>query len=410
MAGLLHQRAAAALLLGLAAGAGAGEEAAGIAAALTGGKPGLALRYRYEHVDAGSFSRDANASTVRLRLNYRTDAWRQVSAFAEFDYLGELFADDFDSGAGTSPGRDRYPLVADPEGADLNQLYLDYGGMPGWLWRLGRQRILLDDHRFVGNVGWRQNEQTYDSVSVSVERISRTRLFYAYVANVNRIFGDRVAAGDHRMNTHLLNARVSLAEGWLVTPYFYYIDNDDAPSGSTSTWGARVSGSWPVGKSTLALEAEGARQVDAASAPVSFSAGYQHAALRWQAANGLHAGAGLSLLDGSAARPGSAFRTPLATLHAFQGWADVFVATPGAGIRDLALSGGGALGDWAWNVVYHHFSAASGQGDYGSEWDLSAGRAFGERYRLLLKAARFASGSPEYEDLRKVWLMFTAEF
>jgi hypothetical protein len=29
---------------------------------------------------------------------------------------------------------------------------------------LGRQRINLDDQRFVGSVGWRQNEQTFDAV------------------------------------------------------------------------------------------------------------------------------------------------------------------------------------------------------------------------------------------------------
>ena len=32
-----------------------------------------------------------------------------------------------------------------------------------------------------------------------------------------------------------------------------------------------------------------------------------------------------------------AFQTPLATLHAFQGWADVFLSTPAAGIDDKYL-------------------------------------------------------------------------
>src|SRR3546814_12023345 len=30
-----------------------------------------------------------------------------------------------------------------------------------------------------------------------------------------------------------------------------------------------------------------------------------------------------------------AFQTPLATLHKFQGWADLFLTTPSAGVRDL---------------------------------------------------------------------------
>ena len=58
-----------------------------------------------------------------------------------------------------------YPVVADPENYDLNRLQLTNSSLPGTVITLGRQRILLDDQRFVGNVGWRQNEQTFDALA-----------------------------------------------------------------------------------------------------------------------------------------------------------------------------------------------------------------------------------------------------
>ena len=137
-----------------------------IATAITSGDASINLRYRLELVDQDSFDENAAASTLRLRMNYKTGTWNSWSAYGEFDYVFEVLLDDFNSGMGTSsPRRGQYPVVADPEGADLNQLYFQLSPGDEWRARIGRQRILLDDQRFVGGVGWRQNEQTYDSLS-----------------------------------------------------------------------------------------------------------------------------------------------------------------------------------------------------------------------------------------------------
>ena len=157
--------------------------------AVTSGKAHVALRYRYEHVDQDNLLKDANASTVRVRLNYLTANWRAWSAFGEFDHVAEVIVADYNSGGGTSPGRTQYSTVADPRGSDLNQLYLQYQPSEDWFLRLGRQKILLDNHRFVGHVGWRQNEQTYDGLSLTLKSIPSTDLFYSYIENVNRVFG-----------------------------------------------------------------------------------------------------------------------------------------------------------------------------------------------------------------------------
>jgi len=151
-----------------------------LATAIMSGDASLNLRYRYEYVDQDSFSEDANASTLRMRLNYATGSWRDWSGFLEFDQVLEVLLDDYNSGQGTSTGdRGQYPVVADPNGSDLNQLYLQYAPNDDWRTRVGRQRILLDDQRYVGGVGWRQNEQTYEACRCSTKASRTPRSFTA---------------------------------------------------------------------------------------------------------------------------------------------------------------------------------------------------------------------------------------
>ena len=77
------------------------EEFESLAAAVTNGDANVSLRYRYEYVDQDSASlvdQQANASTARLRLNYKTGQWNGLSLFGEFDYVGHLLATDFNAG------------------------------------------------------------------------------------------------------------------------------------------------------------------------------------------------------------------------------------------------------------------------------------------------------------------------
>jgi hypothetical protein len=391
-------------------GASAQDEPQGIADALTTGKAHVNLRYRYEHVDQDGFSDNADASTLRFRLNYATGSWRQWSGFGEFDYIGELFFDDFNSGAGTSPDRTQYPVVADPEGADLNQLYLDY--QPGEKARLrfGRQRINLDNQRFVGGVGWRQNEQTYDGFNLDLRNLPKTVLGYTYVAQVNRIYGERSTSGKDDQNTHLLNAKIALSDMWSLTPYAYYIDSDDTPAFSTTTVGGRATGKVAVGGGSIELAAEYATQSEAADAPVDFSADFYLIDAMWVMKNGLSLGIAFESLGGDETVAGAAFRTPLATLHLFQGWADQFLATPDAGINDVYATIKYAVAKWNLQATWHDFSAQSGSASWGTELDFLAVRALGDRYSLQLKGALFDADSSSYVDVSKYWLMLSADF
>ena len=399
------------LVLILVASSAAAEGGAELGAALTSGTATIDVRARYEQVEQQGFDADAQATTTRLRLNYKTGQWNHWSGLLEFDHVFNVLLTDYDSGAGTSPGKaGEYPVIADPDGSDLNQLYFEYSSDPDWQWRIGRQRILLDNQRFVGGVGWRQNEQTYDAFSLTTTAARKTTLFYSYVGQVRRIFGQEVPAGHSNVDTHLLNASIQLHDNWSLTPYAYYIDDHDTLANSTSTIGARIAGKLPLGKGKIELLAEFATQSDAADAPVSFDADYAHLTATWSGAGGLSFGVGFESLGGSP-DPGEAFRTPLATLHAFNGWADVFLATPNAGLDDRYATVTYAAGKWNLSGVLHEFTADSGRADFGSELDLSAARKLGKRYGLLLKAALFSADSDaSLPDVDKFWLMLTASY
>ena len=154
--------------------------------AFSNGKANLSFRYRYEMVDQDGFSKDANASTLLTRLNYQTEAYKGFSFFIEADNVMEVFGDNYNAGAGNTPNNGAYPVVADPTGTEINQAWFNFAFNDDNNLKIGRQRILLDNQRFVGGVGWRQNEQTYDAVSFDT-KISSSKLFLSYIENVNRI-------------------------------------------------------------------------------------------------------------------------------------------------------------------------------------------------------------------------------
>jgi len=378
-----------------------------IAEALTGGTAALGFRYRYEFVDQDGFDDDAHASTLRVRLNYETGKWQAWSGKLEFDHVIEALIKDYNSGAGTSGAdRNRYPVVADPGGPDLNQLYLQYAPGEDLVVRAGRQRMNLDDQRFVGGVGWRQNEQTYDSLSVRYEGWERTTAFYSYVINAERIFGSSVPAGSHEHNTHLLNVAFAVNPDLKLVGYAYLIDNDDAPAFSSNTFGVRADGTLPFAEGRLNLLGEFAVQSDAANAPVSFDTDYLRLRALWKR-DKFRAVIGYEQLGSD---NGQGFRTPLATLHAFNGWADQFLATPADGLEDLYFRVGYDAKPWDLEVRFHDFSAEASSRDFGTEINLSAKRPLGKRYALLMQLASFDSDDAAFDDTLKVWLMLSANF
>lgn len=374
--------------------------AATLAEAVTGGKAKLDVRYRYEHVDQNNNLKNADASTVRSRLGYASGKFSGVSAYLEFENTTAVGAEDYNS---STNGKAGYSVVADPELSEVNQAYLSWEGIPATVVKYGRQVINLDDQRFVGAVAWRQNEQTFDALAVVNKSLPDTAVTYAHLGNVNRING-----GDADMSSDLLNIAYSGWSAGKVSAYGYLLDYSKAASQSTQTYGVRVTGGTKLGASAKILySAEYAQQSDYGKNPASFNLNYMLGEVGglW---HGVTAKLGYELLEGDGT---NSVQTPLATLHAFNGWADQFLTTPGNGLKDSYLSVLGAVAGVKLMAVYHDFSADKGGADYGTETDLQAAKKFNKLYTLVVKYAAYSAGNMAAKvDTNKLWLMGRVSF
>ena len=378
----------------------AGAAAATLEEALMDGKAKLDVRYRYEHVDQDNSLKNADASTVRSRLGYASGEFHGASAYLEFENTTAVGAEDYNSGAN---GKTAYSVVADPEVSEVNQAYLAWSGLPATVFKYGRQVINLDNQRFIGAVAWRQNEQSFDAFEVVNKSLADTVVTYAHVSNVDRING-----GDADMSSDLLNVGYS---GWAagsVSAYAYRLDYATAASLSTQTYGARFAGDTKFGEGVKMLyTAEYAQQSDYGKNPAGFDLNYMLAEAGgvWR---GVTAKVGYEVLEGDGT---NSVQTPLATLHAFNGWADQFLSTPANGLEDTYLSVGGGVAGLKLLAVYHDYSANKGGGDYGTELDFQAAKKIGKLYTLVAKYAAYSAGAAAGRvDTDKLWLMGQVAF
>ncbi|QLC23897.1 alginate export family protein [Parasphingopyxis algicola] len=372
--------------------------------------PYLDLRYRLELVDQDGLPNDATASTLRVRAGLRTRDWHGLSAQVEAEGILHLGPEDFND---TVNGRIAFPVVADPDDLLLNQAYVRWQLPDRIDARVGRQVINLDNQRWVGSVGWRQNDQTFDAAFATVNPSASTSLTYGYAWRVNRIFGPDSPMGIWRDNDiHMIRGSVEVPDFGTISAYGYLLDIPDAPANSSRTWGVRVTGRRPVGGDIgLIYAAEYARQSDRAGHPRDFSLSY----LLLQpgvAVGPVALRVGYERLGGNGV---DALQTPLATLHAFNGWADKFLRTPPTGLRDLYVDAtvrpfrAGFLENAAFRVVYHDFRSTRGDIHYGSEWDAQFSVPLRPGWSMAIKYAdydadRFAT------DTRKFWLTTQIRF
>jgi hypothetical protein len=400
--------------------------------ALVAGKPIADLRARYELVSDASKTTDAGAQTLRARLGYETGAWNGLQLAVEFD---QIWAIGGTSSNSTRNGKTVYPLIADPRMTALNRLQLSYSSNFDTKFSVGRQRLLIGNQRFVGNSGWRQHEQTFDAFSVTNTAIKNLTLNYAYLYRVNRIGGPQtpapgntVAAATGQANyfksdSHILDAVYTGAPGLRLEGYSFLLDLS-APGFattaaqktatarlSTATYGGRADYVFgPAAGFSAKLSAEYAHQTNHAGNPLAFGLDY------WLGEASVSYGPA-TFLTGYEALGGNGtigFATPLATLHAFNGWADLFLTTPANGLKDFYLKANtaipaDAIAAKALNLTaaWHGFESDLLSRGLGSEWDLQAELVMDSRLSFLAKYADYAGSGTAYggfPDKSILWL------
>ena len=355
----------------------------------------------------------ANAVTTRLRLGLLSPVFHGLQGYAE--YQG-VYAMDSDYNS-TLNGKTGYSTVADPYESELDQLWISYAGIPDTVIKGGRQVILFDDQRFIGNVGWRQLQQTFDSVLITHnnQQLFGLTVNAGYIGRVKTI-----TTTTESVTAPILNVNYKLGDYGNMVGYGYWLDYTDPGANavyykSSQTYGLRLTNYLKQGDSFklndnygLQYTAEWSIQSNYQSNPNNYTVN------RWNLMGGFTAymftfqGA-MEQLDGVGKN--KAFQTPLGTNFAFQGWADQFLVTPDNGIRDVFGTVTTSLdrGEVALTGVYHDFFDDTGNIHYGQEWDFLASKKFGKHYTLLARYAYY--NADQYStDTQKIWVQGNINF
>ena len=374
--------------------------------------PMLDARLRWENVDTPAA--DADAVTVRLRSGFEVrHAPSHLSFLAEAEATLGIVNDynAFPFVVASHQRRTQHAVIPDPQSIELNRVQLQYKTKHATV-TIGRQRINLDDQRFVGAVGWRQNEQTFDAVRGEAT-FGPVSLDATYAISERTIFGSDSGPRQGYGGDFVFLGAGAKSGPVNVKAFSYLLAYDEAffAANSSQTYGGRATASFGLAaKIKLNLAASYARQSGYGTNPVKYSADYiaGEAGLAW---NGLTATGGYELLGGDSTAHKS-FQTPLATLHKFNGWADLFLTTPQTasygGLRDIyggiayKFEGVKALPGLNAAAVYHSYDSDYGDQHYGTEWNASIGFKL-YKVALLAKFADYQANSFG-TDTRKFWL------
>lgn len=391
------------LALAIAATLGAGfmaptlaaDEAASLKDAIKGSNVDLNFRLRYEDVEQDNALDDASALTLKSRVTVTTKSYKNFHAQLEVDNVTELTNENHND---TQNGMGDHSVIADPEGTEVNQAWIAYTGIKDTVIKHGRQRVNLDNQRFIGSVGWRQNEQTHDATAIINTSLPDTTIVAAYVKGVHTI-----TEADIDTDTTLLNINYSGLSFAKIALYNYDVEAD-----GTDTTGIRLTGAPEIGGLKVKYELEYADQENDNN---NMDADYTHISLATKLGP-VGVKIGQEVLGSDDGNYG--FTTTLATKHKFNGFADVFLATPDDGLEDnyLTLSGTCPLTGAKLSLTYHDFDADEGSMDYGDEINFAAAKKVSENVKVVLKYADYSKGDDASGkvDTQKLWLQAQVNF
>lgn len=383
-----------------------------VSAALQEGKAGLQFRPRAEWVDdqAAAAADPARALTMRSVLSYRTAAYEGITGMVEVEDIRAL--DDRYHVPVVQP-RPAYAAVVDPESTAVNQAWL-----AGYGFKVGQQKLIFNNARFIGDVGWRQNDQTFLAAAYEQSKVLPwLDVQLAYATQAAMINSQRA---DLRLPVVNLKARTPV--GASVTLFWAGLTGREAAGLAPANAGLLANAGVDRSREYRVVRVDGKHE----GWLYDLSYGQQRAYADGTATHAPDAAYrdiqlgydfGVMTVKLQQERLGAKFQTPLATLHAFNGWADRFLVTPDAGLEDRNIKLAGKALDLNLALAWHHFSAVRGGTDFGREVDASVGKTFTPQLSGLVKVALF-QGSQEStgsqagysRDLAKAWVQLDYRF
>ena len=377
--------------------------------------PILDIRTRYEFREQDG-SDASHALTTRARFGFKTKDFSGFSALVEGE-TNIVLIDDYRSNPtgnnSTYPYKAGNTPIGDPGNFELNRAWVQYN-KEGFLAKLGRQRIIRNNAAFIGNVGWRQNEQTFDAAQIGYSN-DQFSINYVYSDRVMRIFGDDANDAlpgpplrDFEGDFNFLDFTYNL-DGGKLGGYVYLIDvENNAAVGESNTYGLFYKGG-PLHVEVAFQDGE-----SSLAAGTDYDAIYGHLAYTHKCGKASFT-AGVEYLE-------EYFKTPFATVHAFNGFADAFV------LQRIGLSNAGGayegLTDFyvrytqkglPYGIIFkgsaHYFTDDSMDTNYGYEIDAVFIKAFREDLKGILKAAYFnADSEGPFADIKQVSLELNYTF
>jgi hypothetical protein len=382
------------------------------------GKFDFNARLRYEYAHQYNLQ-PSYAVTIRPRFGFTTAPLYGFQGMLEGENVSLLSPESAYNAAGSNgqPGR---TVIADPPETLISQAWLSYSNWNSVL-KGGNQHFVLDDQRFIGDSGWRQTWQTFDTVTFQTRFIKDFTLTYGYIWYVNRVYGnvDNLPPANRNFNSdsHVVNLSY---DGWKYgkfTVYSYLLDFANSPNNSSATFGGSFTGTHTFdaeANADLTYRAEYAYQQDYRNQPLDYHANYYNAELGGDY-KGFNLGVGYAVLGSDDGTKG--FSTPLASFHPFNGWTDVFLNTPNTGLRDFYASAGVNLpGKIPLRFVYHKFNADSGSTEFGQEYDVVLSRKFSKNWTVLVEYAFYRAENPAApsqtvaENVQKFWTQLEFNF
>lgn len=410
------------------------EELFGLADILFGGDFGLELRYRYQFLDDEAFDLDARASTFRVLAKYETKPFYGASFLGEFRGVtrigtGNSFND-------TLNGNFDRPVIADPEAAEIDQALIRFKDIvPDTQVTVGRRKIALNNQRFISTLPFRQNANSFDGVVIENTSIPNLYLHYSYAFNFNRAFTDDSPVGNFdEANFHLAHGEYTFDDRLKLVGYGYLLGIEEesftnASNLATNTFGVNAKGKFDISdKFKFHYDVEYANQTDNSENSRNFNLDY-YRIVPGVSYGGWRLNVGYEVLSGNGEQ---AFTTPLALLHAFNGYADIFTATPPDGLEDihanltykptykgLKIGGYDLLKDSAFRIAYHDFSAEDSGIDYGREIDISFKKKLHKNLGLVIEYAHYdadfsgpvTTASPRFQrDVDQIYAQLTFKY
>lgn len=367
----------------------------------------------------------ARAASLLLRLNVDTHWNETLTTFLQLDDVSRAFKDQHSDGVDLN-GK---PVIPDAEGFDVNQAYVGLN-FDSVKFQLGRQRINLDDQRFIGGNGFWQNEQTFDAALTKIKWLDNSHITYAYIDNVNRIFGDKAdktittssgngdypaktterplgILGDHRHHTHIAQFDFKEWDYSEVIAYAYAIDNLTFPGASNNTLGANYTFNYKADTIKYRAKVEYAlqKQPTLNDSPV----------LPYYL---LDAGIGISHIEISGRyeilsnKQGVNFIAPLGSSHDFQGRANQMQSYAAQGIKDASLNITWRDAPFKIESQYHLFNSYTSNDYLAQELDLSFSYKPTRKHAVTLLLAYFKPNAYDIQkdDTRRVYLDYAYNF